>query len=104
MARDYDLVVRGGVTIYADVFRPADRRPAPSLIAWSPYGKHAEPQLPERYPDGGVAPGQLSPASDQGAQTRNLVTAGAGDARYGLTSSWLPVARARRSWPPQRRG
>ena len=41
-------------------FRPADERPAPPLIAWSPYGKHAGPQLPERYPDGGVAPGQLS--------------------------------------------
>jgi len=58
--RDVPVVVRGGVTIYADVFRPADGRPAPPLIAWSPYGKHAGPQLPERYPDGGVAPGQLS--------------------------------------------
>ena len=59
--RDVPVPVRGGVTVYADVFRPADERPAPPLIAWSPYGKHAGPQLPERYPDGGVAPGQLSP-------------------------------------------
>jgi len=58
--RDVPVPVRGGVTVYADVFRPADERPAPPLIAWSPYGKHAGPQLPERYPDGGVAPGQLS--------------------------------------------
>ena len=58
--RDVPVAVRGGVTVYADVFRPADGRPAPPLIAWSPYGKHAGPQLPERYPDGGVAPGQLS--------------------------------------------
>ena len=58
--RDVPVPVRGGVTVYADVFRPAEGRPAPPLIAWSPYGKHAGPQLPERYPDGGVAPGQLS--------------------------------------------
>lgn len=59
--RDVAIPVRGGVTVYADVFRPADERPAPPLIAWSPYGKHAGPQLPERYPDGGVSPDQLSP-------------------------------------------
>ena len=59
--RDVRVPVRDGVTVYADVYRPADERPAPPLIAWSPYGKHAGPQLPERYPDGGVAPGQLSP-------------------------------------------
>jgi predicted acyl esterase len=58
--RDVAVPVRGGVTVYADVFRPADERPAPPLIAWSPYGKHAEGQVPLRYPDGGVAPGQLS--------------------------------------------
>jgi uncharacterized protein len=58
--RDVAVPVRGGVTVYADVFRPADERPAPPLIAWSPYGKHAGSQVTERYPDGGVAPGQLS--------------------------------------------
>jgi X-Pro dipeptidyl-peptidase (S15 family) len=59
--RDVPVPVRGGVTVYADVFRPPGEQPAPALVAWSPYGKHAGPQLPERYPDGGVAPGQLSP-------------------------------------------
>jgi predicted acyl esterase len=58
--RDVAVPVRGGITVYADVFRPAAEHPAPVLVAWSPYGKHAGPQLPERYPDGGVAPGQLS--------------------------------------------
>jgi uncharacterized protein len=58
--RDVAVPVRGGVTVYADVFRPVDERPAPPLIAWSPYGKHAGSQVTERYPDGGVAPGQLS--------------------------------------------
>ena len=58
--RDVAVPVRGGVTVYADVFRPADERPVPPLIAWSPYGKHAEGQLTQRYPDSGVEPGQLS--------------------------------------------
>jgi putative CocE/NonD family hydrolase len=58
--RDVAVGVRGGVTVYADVFRPVDELPAPPLIAWSPYGKHAGSQVTERYPDGGVAPGQLS--------------------------------------------
>ncbi len=82
--RDVAVPVRAGVTVYADVFRPADERPAPPLIAWSPYGKHAGPQLPERYPDGGVAPGQLSPytALDQ---TRSR--------------PWQPVLAHRRSLP-----
>src|SRR5690349_622117 len=30
--RDVAVPVRGGVTVYADVFRPADERPAPPLI------------------------------------------------------------------------
>jgi uncharacterized protein len=58
--RDVAVPVRGGITVYADVFRPADERPAPPLIAWSPYGKHAEGRLPLRHPYSGVAPGQLS--------------------------------------------
>ena len=58
--RDVAVPVRGGVTIFADVFRPAGEQPVPPLIAWSPYGKHAEGQLTVRYPDCGVAPGQLS--------------------------------------------
>jgi predicted acyl esterase len=36
--RDVPVPVPGGVTVYADVFRPAGERPAPPLIAWSPYG------------------------------------------------------------------
>lgn len=58
--RDVAVPVRGGITIFADVFRPADERPAPPLIAWSPYGKHADPPVTRLYPDSGVAPGQLS--------------------------------------------
>lgn len=59
--RDVPVPVRDGITVYADVFRPAAGGPVPPLIAWSPYGKHAGPQVTERYPDSGVEPGQLSP-------------------------------------------
>jgi uncharacterized protein len=58
--RDVAVPVRGGITVFADVFRPADERPAPPLIAWSPYGKHADAPVTRLYPDSGVAPGQLS--------------------------------------------
>jgi predicted acyl esterase len=58
--RDVAVQVRGGITIFADVFRPADERPAPPLIGWSPYGKHADAPVTRLYPDCGVAPGQLS--------------------------------------------
>ena len=58
--RDVAVPVRDGVTVLADVFRPAGGGPVPPLIAWSPYGKHAGPQVTERYPDSGVEPGQLS--------------------------------------------
>jgi hypothetical protein len=59
--RDVAVPVRGGVVIYADVFRPAGGEPVPPLIAWSPYGKHADMPVTVLYPDSGVAPGQLSP-------------------------------------------
>lgn len=59
--RDMAVPLRDEVTVYVDVFRPADERPVPPLIAWSPYGKHADLPVTRLYPDGGVAPGQLSP-------------------------------------------
>jgi predicted acyl esterase len=58
--RDVAVGVRGGVTVYADVFRPADERPAPPLIAWSPYGK-----APAQEPLAGALPmpwSQICPA------------------------------------------
>ncbi len=38
--KDVAVAMRDGVKIYADVYRPADEKPAPPLIAWGPYGKH----------------------------------------------------------------
>ncbi len=58
--RDVAVPLRDGVVIYVDVFRPADERPVPPLIAWGPYGKHADLPVTRLYPDGGVAEGQLS--------------------------------------------
>ncbi|WP_293883245.1 CocE/NonD family hydrolase [Sphingomonas sp.] len=37
--RDVPVVLRDGLTIYVDVFRPAGIKPVPALVAWSPYGK-----------------------------------------------------------------
>ncbi len=37
--RDVPVVLRDGVTIYVDIFRPAGSDKVPVLIAWSPYGK-----------------------------------------------------------------
>lgn len=37
--RDVPLKMRDGVTIYADVFRPATGDKVPAIINWAPYGK-----------------------------------------------------------------
>lgn len=41
MMKDVAVKMRDGITIYADVFLPADskEKELPTLIAWSPYGK-----------------------------------------------------------------
>jgi uncharacterized protein len=39
--RNVAVRMRDGVEIYADVMRPADEKPAPPIIAWTPYGKHS---------------------------------------------------------------
>jgi len=37
--KDVAVVLRDGVTIYVDVFRPAGAAKVPVIVAWSPYGK-----------------------------------------------------------------
>ncbi len=39
LERDVPVVLRDGVTIYTDVFRPADDQKHPAIMAMSPYGK-----------------------------------------------------------------
>ncbi len=37
--KDVAVVLRDGVTIHVDVFRPVGTEPVPVIVAWSPYGK-----------------------------------------------------------------
>lgn len=37
--KDVAVKLRDGVTVYVDIFRPADAGPVPVLLAYSPYGK-----------------------------------------------------------------
>ena len=39
LEKDVAVTLRDGVTIYADIFRPAGTEKVPAIIAWSPYGK-----------------------------------------------------------------
>lgn len=39
---DVEIILRDGCKIYADVYHPAEIDKAPSLIAWSAYGKHMQ--------------------------------------------------------------
>jgi uncharacterized protein len=57
--RNAVITLRDGVKIYADVFRPADERPVPPIIAWTPYGKHV-PFDPKRFLNAGVKEGDTS--------------------------------------------
>ncbi|MBZ5696085.1 MAG: CocE/NonD family hydrolase [Acidobacteriia bacterium] len=52
--RDVAVAMRDGIKIYIDVFRPADEKPAPSLIGWGPYGKHGHTNYLEIFPNCGV--------------------------------------------------
>jgi uncharacterized protein len=57
--RDVAIPMRDGVKLYANIFRPADERPVPPIIAWSPYGKHV-PFDPRRFLNAGVKEGDTS--------------------------------------------
>jgi hypothetical protein len=37
--QDVAVKLRDGVTIYVDIYRPADQDNCPAIIGWSPYGK-----------------------------------------------------------------
>lgn len=57
--RDVAIAMRDGAKLYADIFRPADERPVPPIIAWTPYGKHV-PFDPRRFLNAGVKEGDTS--------------------------------------------
>ena len=54
--RDVAVAMRDGIKIYIDVFRPADEKRVPPLIAWGPYGKHGHTNYHEVFPNCGVKP------------------------------------------------
>src|SRR3954469_8444217 len=47
--RDAAAPMRDGVRIFTDIFRPESEAPAPTLIAWAPYGKHSPRGTYERF-------------------------------------------------------
>ena len=57
--RDLAVTLRDGAKVYVNVYRPADERPVPPIIAWSPYGKHV-PFDPRRFLNAGVKEGDTS--------------------------------------------
>lgn len=50
MLRDVAVTLRDGVTIYTDVFLPAEEGHYPALLAWSPYGKEVGGQMLDDVP------------------------------------------------------
>lgn len=59
--RDVEIPTRFGYSLYADVFRPVEEMvKAPSLLAWTPYGKHDPAPLAKIYPASGVHADWLS--------------------------------------------
>jgi predicted acyl esterase len=57
--RNVIVPMRDGVRLYADVFRPADERPGPPILVWTPYGKHWYGAL-EKNPHTAVREGMVS--------------------------------------------
>ncbi len=58
--RDLAVEMRDGAKLYIDLFRPADEKPAPPLIAWGPYGKHSPTNYARQFPQSGVDTASLS--------------------------------------------
>ena len=57
--QDVPVKMRDGVTIYTDIFRPADQTDIPVIISWGPFGKRAGDQASE-WQLMGVPPGTVS--------------------------------------------
>src|ERR1039457_6464160 len=54
--RDLPVAMRDGVKLYTNIFRPTGDEKVPTIIAWSPYGKHV-PFDPKRFVNAGVKDG-----------------------------------------------
>jgi len=61
--RDAPIVLRDGVTIYADLFRPERGAELPVILTWGPYGKHFPTfEIYARFPACGVKTEWVDPA------------------------------------------
>lgn len=49
--KDVQVVLRDGVTMYTDIFRPKGGEQVPCIVAWSPYGKTCSFKIPGVEPD-----------------------------------------------------
>lgn len=57
--RDVSVLMRDGVRVYVDIFRPVGGRDLPVILTWSPYGKHAFKTF-AAFPNSGVPEGSVS--------------------------------------------
>lgn len=57
--QDVAVKMRDGITIYVDIFRPANETPVPALVSWSFYGKRPGEGMTE-WQVMGVPPGTIS--------------------------------------------
>ena len=80
--RDTPVPTRSGKVIWADVFLPADGRPAPAIASWSPYGKANPSPIGTRFPRSGVRDDQLS----------DLVSFEAPDPPYWVSQGYVVIA------------
>lgn len=58
--KDVTIPLRDGVEIYGDLYRPSLEKPFPTLIAWSPYGKHGYLTV-DMFPGSDINPDDVSP-------------------------------------------
>lgn len=59
---DLPVILRDGVKIHIDLFRPLDEtKPAPPIISWGPYGKHGHTRYSMGFPNWGGDQDRVSP-------------------------------------------
>ncbi|WP_404710452.1 CocE/NonD family hydrolase [Sphingomonas sp. MMS24-J13] len=89
--RNIAIPLRDGVRIYADLYRPEGARGTsdlPTLLSWSPYGKHAQSNN-VFWPRSGVNPDWLSPLTP---------FEGADPVRWGVRGYAVAVVDPRGAW------
>ncbi len=57
--QDVAVKMRDGITLYADIYRPADQKDIPVIVCWGPFGKRPG-DMPTEWQVMGVPPGTVS--------------------------------------------